>query len=211
MPTPLSSTSLSSPFIAHGQSPCVSTPSNGAVAPSPMASRHYNVPYNPRDWGPVSSSSGSTAQSPYPQSSSSGSMRRMVHPLPLNEPQSDMSLSPLPPPPYSPPSNQHQQQHQHQPAWDAVPQSSSREQQSSPPAVPSYPGPRNTSVEPTVEYRQRAAPRAARPLSLVQTGDAGPSSQMSLPPPPPLPPGGPVSRSPSQIGSMSTGISPHTV
>lgn len=49
-----------------------------------------------------------------------------------------------------------------------------------------------------MEYRQRAAPRAARPLSLVQTGDAGPSSQMSLPPPPPLPPGGPVSRSPSQ-------------
>lgn len=93
LPTPLSSTSLSSPFIAHGQSPCVSTPSNGAVAPSPMASRHYNVPYNPRDWGPVSSSSGSTAQSPYPQSSSSGSMRRMVHPLPPNEPQSGLLTS----------------------------------------------------------------------------------------------------------------------
>lgn len=78
-PTPLSSTSLSSPFT-QGQSPCVSTPSSAAVAPSPMAPRPYNVPYNPRDWGPVGNASASTGQSPYPQSSNSGSMRRMVHP-----------------------------------------------------------------------------------------------------------------------------------
>lgn len=79
--TPISSTSLSSPFI-QGQSPCVASPGSGAVGPSPMASRPYNVPYNPRDWGPMSSSSsgGSTVQSPFPQSSTSSSMRRRMQP-----------------------------------------------------------------------------------------------------------------------------------
>ena len=82
-PTPLSSTSLSSPFT-QSQSPCVSTPSSGAVGPSPMVSRNYNVPYNPRDWGPVAGASASTGQSSY---SSSNSMRRVVHrPPPQNDP-----------------------------------------------------------------------------------------------------------------------------
>lgn len=48
-----------------------------------------------------------------------------------------------------------------------------------------------------MNYRQQPIPRT-RPLSLVQTGDVGPSSQMQLPPPPPLPQGGSVSRSSSQ-------------
>lgn len=79
-PTPISSTSLSSPFIQ--QSPCVASPGGAAMGPSSMASRPYNVPYNPRDWGPMSSSSsgGSTAQSPYPQSSTSNNMQRRMHP-----------------------------------------------------------------------------------------------------------------------------------
>lgn len=51
--TPLSTTSLSSPFT-QGLSPRVPSPGS-AVGSSPMASRQpsYNVPYNPRDWGPV--------------------------------------------------------------------------------------------------------------------------------------------------------------
>lgn len=61
--TPLSTTSLSSPFT-QGQSSRVPSPGN-PVGSSPMTSRQssYNVPYNPRDWGPVS-----VGQSPYPQS-----------------------------------------------------------------------------------------------------------------------------------------------
>lgn len=51
-----------------------------------MASRHYNVPYNPRDWGPVAGALASTGQSSYPQSSSSNSMRRVVHRPPQNDP-----------------------------------------------------------------------------------------------------------------------------
>jgi len=90
--TPLSTTSLSSPFT-QSQSPCVSSPSSAAVAPSPMASRHYNVPYNPRDWGPVnSSSSANSGQSAYPHSSSSNSLRRSVHRPPQNDPGLEYSL-----------------------------------------------------------------------------------------------------------------------
>lgn len=91
--TPLSTTSLSSPFT-QSQSPCVSSPSSAAVAPSPMAPRHYNVPYNPRDWGPVSSSSSANSgQSAYPQPSSSNSLRRSVRRPPQNDPGLNYSFS----------------------------------------------------------------------------------------------------------------------
>lgn len=67
--TPLSSTSLSSPFI-HGQSPCVPSPANArSASSSSMASRHanaYNVPYNPQDWGPQAG--GGNAPGQYHQS-----------------------------------------------------------------------------------------------------------------------------------------------
>lgn len=69
--TPLSTTSLSSPFT-QGQSPRVPSPGNLAGS-SPMASRQssYNVPYNPRDWGPVTG-----GQSTYPHTNNS--MLRVV-------------------------------------------------------------------------------------------------------------------------------------
>ena len=56
--TPLSTTSLSSPFT-QSHSPYVASPANGrsASSSSSMASRHnasYSVPYNPQDWGPMS-------------------------------------------------------------------------------------------------------------------------------------------------------------
>lgn len=66
--TPLSSTSLSSPFT-QGHSPYVPSPVNPRSAPSSsMASRQvaaYNVPYNPQDWGPMG---GPSAQAQYSQS-----------------------------------------------------------------------------------------------------------------------------------------------
>lgn len=67
--TPLSSTSLSSPFT-QGHSPYVASPVNARSAPSSsMVSRQsaaYNVPYNPQDWGPMG---GNSAQAQYSQSS----------------------------------------------------------------------------------------------------------------------------------------------
>lgn len=64
--TPLSSTSLSSPFT-QGHSPYVASPINARSAPS--SSRQptaYNVPYNPQDWAPVGVNA---AQALYSQSS----------------------------------------------------------------------------------------------------------------------------------------------
>ncbi|KAJ6171018.1 hypothetical protein N7470_000085 [Penicillium chermesinum] len=91
--TPISSTSLSSPFI-HG-SPYVSSPANVRSASSTsMSGRQpaaYSVPYNPQDWGPM----GNPAQAQYP----SGNQLRIT---PQSRPHTEASLSP-PPPPYSPP------------------------------------------------------------------------------------------------------------
>lgn len=70
--TPLSSTSLSSPFI-HGQSPPGTSP---AIGRSPLRTRqptNYNVPYNPQDWGPPAG--GAAAQAQYAHS---GSQRRVI-------------------------------------------------------------------------------------------------------------------------------------
>ena len=69
--TPLSTTSLSSPFI---HSPAVNS-AGGPLGSSPMASRQYNAPYNPQDWGPVHNVPINTGQSPYAQS---GNMLRVV-------------------------------------------------------------------------------------------------------------------------------------
>ncbi|OJJ40603.1 hypothetical protein ASPWEDRAFT_100908 [Aspergillus wentii DTO 134E9] len=150
-----------------------------------MASRQYNVPYNPRDWGPVSGASPSSGQNAYhhPQSNN---MVRMISRPPQHGSHSEVSLSP-PPPPYSSPSQQQQR--------DSTTPGSSRIGSTSPSAVPSYhQGRRHVSVEPAVEYRQQPIPRT-RPLSMV---DAGHNRQMSLPPPPPpRPQGMPSSRSSS--------------
>lgn len=73
--TPLSSTSLSSPFT-QGHSPYVASPVNPRSAPSSsIASRQvaaYNVPYNPQDWGPMG---GPSAQTQYAQP---GSVHRVL-------------------------------------------------------------------------------------------------------------------------------------
>lgn len=63
--TPLSTTSLSSPFT-QGQSPATNISGGVGTGSSSMASRQYNVPYNPQDWGPV----GVSGQSTYPQTNS---------------------------------------------------------------------------------------------------------------------------------------------
>lgn len=76
--TPLSTTSLSSPFT-QGQSPAVNSPGGAALGASPMASRQYNVPYNPQDWGPVHGAPIHQAGQPsYPQSNNS-MLRIMTH------------------------------------------------------------------------------------------------------------------------------------
>ena len=73
--TPISSTSLSSPFI-HG-SPYAASPANGRSASSAsMSSRQpaaYSVPYNPQDWGPL----GAPAQNQY---SHAGNQLRIAPP-----------------------------------------------------------------------------------------------------------------------------------
>lgn len=64
--TPLSSTSLSSPFI-HTQSPCVPSPANARSTSSSRQTTNYGVPYNPQDWGPLGPAA---AQAQYPHQSS---------------------------------------------------------------------------------------------------------------------------------------------
>ncbi|THC90836.1 hypothetical protein EYZ11_009705 [Aspergillus tanneri] len=149
--TPLSTTSLSSPFT-QSQSPAVTTPGGIPVASS-MASRQYNVPYNPQDWGPVSGAHMLPGHTSYPQSNNNN-MLRIIPQQRLAGPHSDMSLSP-PPPPYSPPSQSQQQQHR-----DHI-----RAGSASPSAV-SYNGAIHHASEHPVEYRQQPLPRT-RPLSMV--------------------------------------------
>ncbi|KAJ5606105.1 hypothetical protein N7510_008886, partial [Penicillium lagena] len=168
--TPLSSTSLSSPFtLTQGQSPCVSSPGNTrSASSSSMSSRQaaaYNVPYNPRDWGPAG---GASAQGAYPP------MNNMVRIVPQQHTHTEMSLSP-PPPPYSPPSNQNRMQPDsyRQPNY-ATP---------SPAASPAQHQLREANFELSPDYQRRSAPRP-RPLSMVQMNDVD-FHRQSLPPPPP--------------------------
>ncbi|KAJ5899079.1 hypothetical protein N7495_003823 [Penicillium taxi] len=168
--TPLSSTSLSSPFT-HGQSPCVSSPANGwsasSSSTSSMSSRQtmaYNVPYNPQHWGPMGSA---PAQSPHSQTNT------VVRVLPQRTHTED-SLSP-PPPPYSPPSNQSQMSQVFTQANANIPLA--------PTVTPPPTGPRNGDFNMITEYQRRSVPRQ-RPVSMVYSYDAG-SHRQSLPPPPP--------------------------
>ncbi|KAL4882030.1 hypothetical protein BJY04DRAFT_217724 [Aspergillus karnatakaensis] len=164
--TPLSTTSLSSPFT---HSPAVNSPA-GALGSSPMASRQYNAPYNPQDWGPVSNGPMTAGQSAYSQPSN---MLRIVPQHRYAAPQSELSP---PPPPYSPPSQQQSDHANHnQPMIDSAPSNAASPYMST--------------------GRQQSIPRI-RPLSTVRT-DAGHNRQVSLPPPPPLPHGAPSSRSSS--------------
>lgn len=56
--TPVSTTSLSSPFSLHQASPYPGSPGGARRGTSPMAvsaTRSYSAAYNPQQWGPVSS------------------------------------------------------------------------------------------------------------------------------------------------------------
>ncbi|GLA18292.1 hypothetical protein AnigIFM62618_005447 [Aspergillus niger] len=202
--TPLSSTSLSSPFT-QGQSPAVGSPGGAAIGSSPMASRQYNVPYNPQDWGPVGSGSMNAGQATY---TPPNSMLRIVSQPRSTGPHSDVSLSP-PPPPYSPPSQQHQREN--------VSQNTSSMGSTSPSISSSYNGAVRAGVDAPSEYRQRRLPRT-RPLSMFVGSESSHNRRVSLPPPPPLPPGL-SSRSSSQNrsetyrepASVMAGPGPHIV
>ncbi|PYH93005.1 hypothetical protein BO71DRAFT_484964 [Aspergillus ellipticus CBS 707.79] len=187
--TPLSTTSLSSPFT-QGHSPAVASPGGAAIGSSPMASRQYSsMPYNPQDWGPVGNRSINAGQSTYPQPNN---MLRIIPQPRSTGAHSDVSLSP-PPPPYSPPSQQHQTQ-QHR---DNVSQNTPSMGSTSPSINSSYNGAVRPGVDASLEYRQRRLPRN-RPLSMALGNDTGHNRRVSLPPPPPLPQGIPASRSSSQ-------------
>ncbi|KAE8358405.1 hypothetical protein BDV27DRAFT_69836 [Aspergillus caelatus] len=167
-----------------------------------MASRQYNVPYNPQDWGPV----GGSGQSTYPQTNN---MTRIISQSRQAGSHADASLSP-PPPPYSPPS---QQQHH---SRDNANHNTSDRDSVSPGAVSSYNGAIHGNADAPVEYRQRPIPRT-RPLSMVHMGDTGQNRHVSLPPPPPLSQGVSSSRSSSQHradvyqgqSSLNTGSRPY--
>ncbi|KAL4960474.1 uncharacterized protein BDV14DRAFT_192962 [Aspergillus stella-maris] len=138
--TPISTTSLSSPFTQ-----------------------------SPADWGPVHHGSVSANQSPYSQSNN------MVRIVPQHRYANPEMASP--PPPYSPPSQQ--QQHPEHPTH----------------TTPTLHSTSPDAGSPYMGSRQQSIPRT-RPLSVVQP-DARHNRQVSLPPPPPLPQGGPLSRSSS--------------
>lgn len=67
--TPVSTSSLSSPFSAFQQSPYPASPAGTMRGSSPMvhrASASFNTAYNPQQWGPVRGGSASTS-SPSPR------------------------------------------------------------------------------------------------------------------------------------------------
>ncbi|KAJ9291981.1 hypothetical protein DTO021C3_421 [Paecilomyces variotii] len=185
-PTPLSTTSLSSPF-SQSQSTYLPSPGGATRGSSPMAPRNlssYTAPYNPREWGPVGSAlsnAGSAAYSP-------DNGNRAPQPPPQ---QSASDALPSPPPPYSPPA-------QRQPSRDLVNQTiSPADSTSSGAGTSQYYTP--TSATTAVSAETLSEPRRpgsrSRPLSMVQANNASSSMQMSFPPPPPGTPGpGPSSR-----------------
>ncbi|KAJ5679369.1 hypothetical protein N7462_007613 [Penicillium macrosclerotiorum] len=179
--TPLSTTSLSSPFtLTQAQSPAVSTPVQD-ISSSSMALRHhaaYTIPYNPQDWGPVG---GPAAQAAYPQSNN---VHRVIH---QQRAHADASLSP-PPPPYSPPHNQTRA------PQDAYAQAGPNNGAAPPPPA-SHQSYRSGEFENPVDYQRQPVHRP-RPLSMVY-GNETELYRQSLPPPPP-PQGNLGSRSVSQ-------------
>ncbi|KAJ5221667.1 uncharacterized protein N7469_010554 [Penicillium citrinum] len=181
--TPLSTTSLSSPFT-QAHSPYVASPANGrsASSSSSMASRHtasYSVPYNPQDWGPMS---GAPAQAPYQQSHSAPRV------APQQRGYAEESLSP-PPPPYSPPNNPNRV------SPDGYGSFNPNIAVTSAP-TPSQNFATENEFDAPINYQRRSTQRP-RPVSMVYGNETGPSRQ-SLPPPPPPPQGNPGSRSVSQ-------------
>ncbi|KAJ5778041.1 hypothetical protein N7520_001287 [Penicillium odoratum] len=164
--TPLSSTSLSSPFI-HTHSPLVSSPANPRSTSSSRQPANYSVPYNPQDWGPVGLAA---AQAQYPHSGS------QIRPAPQQRTETDESLSP-PPPPYSPPSNQNRLS---QGTFASPNPNVSVPPSITPPHNPPIPS-RNGDFNASSEYPRRSAHRP-RPLSMVYTTD---TESRQLPPPPP--------------------------
>ncbi|KAJ5659473.1 hypothetical protein N7507_005924 [Penicillium longicatenatum] len=162
--TPLSSTSLSSPFI-HTQSPCVPSSANARSTSSSRQAANYSVPYNPQDWGPPIAAA---AQAQY--SHQTTQVRVVSQPRTHTE----ESLSP-PPPPYSPPSNQNRVS---QGTFGSPNPNVSVTPSVTPPQNP----PRNGDFSANPEYPRRSAHRP-RPLSMVYTTDT--ESHHQLPPPPP--------------------------
>ncbi|KAJ5322411.1 hypothetical protein N7452_010700 [Penicillium brevicompactum] len=175
--TPLSTTTLSSPFV-HGQSPYIPPPAVERPAPPPsMASRNaYNVPYNPQDWGPPGRSQ---AQSYAPPNT----MRRTPQ---RTDPDGPLSS---PPPPYSPPEQ------------NRTPRNFSGQGNPSFVETPSPPIRRENDYDMSHQYQRQ--PNRPRPLSMVYSSD--PASQ-GQPLPPPPPPQGHANRSVSQSRVEYQGI-----
>ncbi|EPS33516.1 hypothetical protein PDE_08478 [Penicillium oxalicum 114-2] len=190
--TPLSSTSLSSPFTQGASSAVVSPHNARSASSSSMASRQFSVPYNPQDWGPVG---GNSSQMGYAQQPG------LHHAAQQQRGQTESPLSP-PPPPYSPPHNQSSAQRESYAqagsgAAVVVPHST---------VTPPHQSYRATGYDNTADFHRRSAPRP-RPVSMIYGNDVEIHRQ-SLPPPPP-PQGHPGSRSNSQSRTSTYQSSPY--
>ena len=69
--TPLSTTSLSSPFSANPQSAYPASPGGAMRGVSPMNFRTLNAAYNPQQWGPVNNASHSSLAAEHRQNTHS--------------------------------------------------------------------------------------------------------------------------------------------
>ena len=123
--TPISTTSLSSPFSLHQASSYPGSPGGAMRGTSPMAvsaTTSYNAAYNPQQWGPVSSngspSSRNTIASTRQASHGSTLAPRLVGPDGMSDntsqweaPKLKVKTEPVasPPPPYSPRRDETQQ------------------------------------------------------------------------------------------------------
>ena len=97
--TPISATTLSSPFSGRHQSPYPASASGSARDGSPMALRPaggFNAPYNPQQWGPAGNESPATSTAPHGQRPPVQSVRAPTFaPRPVG-PDGELSTSVMP-------------------------------------------------------------------------------------------------------------------
>ncbi|KAL8778138.1 MAG: hypothetical protein Q9213_007554 [Squamulea squamosa] len=182
--TPLSTTSLSTPFSAFPLSACSLSNSAEVGSSSPMATRsrpNFNAPYNPQHWGPLSSSSSSPLEEATRNRHTSQSNRSAPFAPRLLGPDEPIAS---PPPPYSPRRDGTQHQSPLNP-HDTTSPSDTISPSSDPPSQHATPVSAATTMSPdlTCSYSSRQSPPPSRSHALEDSHAYVPAVP-AFPPPP---------------------------
>ncbi|KAL8928965.1 MAG: hypothetical protein Q9172_000717 [Xanthocarpia lactea] len=183
--TPLSSTSLSTPFSAFPSSAYTLSNSPAPGGASPMATRtrpSFNAPYNPQQWGPLSTSTSSPLEET-PRTRHTSQSNRLARFAPrLRGPDEPVAS---PPPPYSPRRDGNQDQSPLNPRGTVSP--SDTVSPSSDPSQHATPVSAATTMSPDLTSSfssNRLSPPASRSYAMTDS-NANVSAAVSFPPPPP--------------------------